>query len=52
MFNGMEDLDHDNREQDELDGELVSPVVDPCGDVEIDQVVFVHQVLDDEVDHP
>ena len=49
---GLEDLDHDDWEDDELDGELVCLVADLGGAVDLHQVVLVHQVLQNEVEQP
>ena len=52
MDSGLKELDHDDREDDELDGELVGLVADLRGAVDPHQVVLVHQVLHKEVEQP
>ena len=52
MDGGLEELDHDDREDDELDGELVGLVANLSGVVDPHQIVFVHQVLQNEVEQP
>ena len=52
MDSSLEELDHDDWEDDELNGKLVSLVADLRGAVDPHQVVLVHQVLHKEVEQP